>query len=117
MHENQTHTMTLTLMISLLVVATIGRNDANQDSDVVPPNILFILVDDLGYANVGYHLPDNKEINTPNIDYLATKVGLRLNRHYVHYTCSPTRSSLQSGRIPYHVNLQPGSSYKTPSFN
>ena len=71
-----------------------------------PPNILFILADDLGHANVGYH-NKNGEVNTPNIDYLVSS-GLELNRHYAHYVCSPTRSSLHSGRLPIHCNLYNG---------
>lgn len=67
------------------------------------PNILFILADDLGWGNVQYH-NDNGEVKTPNINYLV-KNGLELNRHYVHYVCSPTRSSVQSGRLPVHVHL------------
>eukprot|EP01084_Bolivina_argentea_P124455 220529_1 len=90
-------------MLSWMLLVTFYNTIYSQRT--TKPNILFILVDDLGWANVGYHQPQNHEIRTPNIDYLATKVGLRLNRHLVHYTCSPTRSSLQSGRIPYHVNL------------
>eukprot|EP01084_Bolivina_argentea_P227466 384156_1 len=70
------------------------------------PNILFILADDLGWANVGFHNQNDKgEIKTPNLDYLATTEGITLMRHYVHYACSPTRTSLQSGRLPVHVNL------------
>jgi arylsulfatase I/J len=34
------------------------------------------------------------------------KTGLELNRHYVHKICSPTRSAVQSGRAPIHVNVQ-----------
>ena len=67
------------------------------------PNIVFILADDFGWANVGYHNNKNTEIMTPGMDYLATN-GLQLNRHYVHFVCSPTRSSVQSGRLPVHVN-------------
>ena len=62
-------------------------------------------VDDLGWNNVGFHNPNHSEVVTPNMDYLASTVGLQLDRHYVHYSCSPTRSSFQSGRIPFHVNL------------
>ena len=69
------------------------------------PNILFYLIDDLGWGNIGYNSPTNTEIRTPNINHLATKEGLILNRHYVHYCCSPTRTSFQSGRLPVHVNL------------
>ena len=70
------------------------------------PNILFILADDLGWGNVGFHSNTNQEIKTPNLDYLALTEGITLYRHYVHYACSPTRTSLQSGRLPVHVNLK-----------
>ena len=42
------------------------------------PNIIFLLIDDLGWANVGYHAMNN-ETKTPNIDRLATTEGLQLN--------------------------------------
>ena len=46
------------------------------------PNVLFILADDFGWANAGYHRnPADDEVVTPNIDQLATKEGLQLNRH------------------------------------
>ena len=60
------------------------------------PNIIFIMADDLGWGNVGYHNKENPEVSTPNIDYLV-KHGLQLNRHYVDAECSPTRTSFQSG--------------------
>jgi len=69
------------------------------------PNILMILADDFGWANVGYHRnPPTNDVQTPNIDELV-KEGIELDRHYVYMFCSPTRSSLQSGRNPIHVNL------------
>ena len=69
------------------------------------PNIVFIMVDDSGWGNWGYHNNGtNGEIATPNVDSLA-KDGLILDRHYVHYVCSPTRSSFQSGRLPVHCNV------------
>eukprot|EP01083_Nonionella_stella_P281998 959757_1 len=83
------------LLILRLISTTIAQNDK--------PNIFFILADDLGWANVQYH-NDNGEVKTPNINYLV-KNGLELNRQYVHYVCSPTRSSVQSGRLPVHVHL------------
>ena len=68
------------------------------------PNIFFILVDDLGWGDVNFHRsPPDSEIVTPNMDNLVKNEGLELLRHYVHYVCTPTRSSFQSGRIPYHV--------------
>ena len=64
------------------------------------PNIVFVLVDDWGFADVGFHNPD---IKTPNFDMLA-KTGLILNRHYVFKYCSPSRASLLTGRWPHHVH-------------
>ena len=66
------------------------------------PNIVFIMLDDLGWGNVGYHNPGNLQINTPNIDALVSE-GLELNRFYAHWSCTPSRSSFQTGRLPIHV--------------
>lgn len=68
------------------------------------PHIVFVLVDDWGWANVGYHRDTpTKEVVTPNIDSLL-KEGLELDQHYAYKFCSPSRSSLLSGRLPIHVN-------------
>jgi len=71
------------------------------------PNVVFIMPDDLGWGNVGYHNPENVQINTPNIDELAVS-GLQLNRMYVYRGCSPSRSSFQTGRLPVHVTMDNG---------
>ena len=69
------------------------------------PNILFILADDLGYADVGF--TGGKEIKTPNLDRLAA-AGARLDSFYVQPLCSPTRASLMTGRYPMRYGLQVG---------
>ncbi|OHB75286.1 MAG: arylsulfatase [Planctomycetes bacterium RBG_16_55_9] len=68
------------------------------------PNIVFILADDLGFKDVGYH---GGSIKTPNIDKLAS-AGTRLEQFYVQPLCSPTRSSLMTGRYPMRYGLQVG---------
>jgi len=60
------------------------------------PNIIFIIADDLGWADIGYH---GSEIQTPNLDRLA-KQSVRFERHYVMPTCTPTRVGLMTGRYP-----------------
>lgn len=60
------------------------------------PNILFLLADDLGWGDVGYH---GSGIRTPNIDRLAAS-GVELDQHYVCPVCTPTRASLMTGRFP-----------------
>ena len=63
------------------------------------PNIVIILGDDLGSADLGAF---GSEIKTPNIDSLA-RDGVRFTSFYTHATCSPTRSMLLSG-VDTHVN-------------
>ena len=69
------------------------------------PHVLFVLVDDLGHGNVGFHREEASpppEVQTPNMDALVAD-GVQLRRHYVYRMCTPTRSSLMSGRFPVHV--------------
>ena len=58
------------------------------------PNILVIVADDLGWADVGYH---GSELLTPNIDREVAR-SVELDQHYVSPVCSPTRTALLSGR-------------------
>lgn len=58
------------------------------------PNIVFIMADDLGWADVGFH---GGAKPTPNLDRLASE-SLELTQHYVAPVCSPTRAGLLSGR-------------------
>jgi arylsulfatase A-like enzyme len=71
------------------------------------PNILVILVDDLGYADVSYYTDDNESeyLETPNIDALAHK-GMRFSNFYANSTvCSPTRAALLTGLYPGMVGM------------
>ncbi len=58
------------------------------------PNIVFILADDLGWADVAFH---GGNAPTPHLDQLARE-GLELTQHYVAPVCSPTRTGLMTGR-------------------
>ena len=68
------------------------------------PNILYLLADDLGWADVGFH---GDEIKTPSLDKLAAS-GARLEQFYVQSVCSPTRGALPTGRYPMRLGLQVG---------
>ncbi|XP_070548913.1 arylsulfatase J-like isoform X2 [Ptychodera flava] len=68
------------------------------------PNIVFILADDLGWADIGYNNPN---IITPTIDELA-RGGVILNQSYVTQSCSPSRAALMSGYYPYRLGFQTG---------
>jgi arylsulfatase A-like enzyme len=69
------------------------------------PHLFLVLADDYGWANAGWHRPANySEVQTPNLDALV-RSGIELERHYAFKYCSPSRSALQSGRNPTHVNV------------
>ncbi len=69
-----------------------------------PPNILIIIVDDLGWNDVSYH---GSDIQTPEIDKLAEE-GIQLNRFYTCPKCTPTRVGLLTGRYPNRFGLRYG---------
>ena len=79
------------------------------------PDIVFFLIDDLGYADCGFN--GGKEIKTPNIDRLAQS-GAIIENHYVQPVCSPTRSTLLTGRYPTHTGVytivSPGAGWGLP---
>ena len=65
------------------------------------PNIVYILADDLGYGDLGSY--GQQDIATPNIDRLAAE-GMRFTQHYAgNAVCTPSRSSLLTGKHPGHV--------------
>lgn len=84
-----------------LVLAAVTPHAAAQDTKR-PPNVLVLVADDLGWRDVGYH---DSDIKTPNLDKLA-KAGVRLERHYVYPTCSPTRAGLLTGRNPSRFGIR-----------
>lgn len=75
------------------------------------PNILLIVVDDMGYSDLGAF---GGEIKTPNIDSLAT-AGVKFTDFYVGPTCSPTRSMLMSGNDNHIAGLGNMSEALTPN--
>jgi arylsulfatase A-like enzyme len=67
------------------------------------PNFVFILVDDLGWTDVGCY--GSKFYETPNIDKLARR-GMRFTDAYAACpVCSPTRASIMAGKYPARLNL------------
>ena len=94
----------LELLLLLLEVSVMSSAATVRPGQATKPHIVFMMVDDWGWADVGYHLNfSTKEVVTPNIDNLV-KEGLQLNQQYVFNWCSPSRSSFVSGRVPIHVN-------------
>ncbi|MDH3584123.1 MAG: sulfatase-like hydrolase/transferase [Phycisphaerae bacterium] len=84
----------------LQLLAVTGAVAFGQRAEAIEParqpNILVLIADDLGWADVGYH---GSKIRTPHIDKLA-ETGVILEQFYVTPMCSSTRASLLSGRYP-----------------
>src|SRR5258705_8411024 len=82
-------------------IASSGKSAFTQDRR--PPNIVFIMADDLGYADVScYGRPDYQ---TPAVDRLAA-TGIRFTQGYANSAvCSATRTALITGRYQYRLRL------------
>ena len=85
----------LRLVSTFLFVAAASTLHADR------PNIIIILVDDMGYSDIGCY---GGEIETPNLDQLASN-GLRFTQFYNYGRCCPTRASLMTGRHPHQVGI------------
>ncbi|EAQ82265.1 arylsulfatase [Blastopirellula marina] len=89
--------------IALLMLATWAASFAPlfgaDPSD--RPNIILIMVDDMGFSDLGYH---GGEIATPNIDALAHS-GVRFSQFYNNGRCCPTRATLMTGLYPHQTGI------------
>jgi arylsulfatase A-like enzyme len=91
-------------LLFCLAAAVLFSPRAADGADASRPNFVYILADDLGYTDVGWH---GDEIKTPNLDKLANE-GAKLEAFYVQPVCSPTRAALMTGRYPMRHGLQVG---------
>jgi arylsulfatase A-like enzyme len=87
------------LGVIVMVAALAAPAIASAADTPRPPNIVVILGDDLGFADIGAF---GSEIKTPNLDALAND-GVRFANFYTHASCSPTRSLLLTG-VDTHLN-------------
>ena len=70
---------------------------------LVPPrNVVLVVVDDVGWADVGFH---GSDFPTPRIDHLAYHESILLDRFYTAPVCSPARAALLTGRYPFRMGL------------
>mmetsp|Transcript_87 Transcript_87/g.292 ORF Transcript_87/g.292 Transcript_87/m.292 type:complete len:549 (+) Transcript_87:133-1779(+) len=95
----------LAYAVLLLGITNVAAEDvqslrASEDgSSKFRPNVVMIVVDDLGWADLGFR--NDNQIKTPNINTLYER-GVELTRYYVHTVCSPSRASLMTGRYSHH---------------
>ena len=84
----------------MFAAISLGLSSPSPAAD--QPNIIFIMFDDLGNADLGYR---GSDIKSPNIDKLATG-GVRLESFYGMMVCTPSRAALMTGRYPMRYGLQ-----------
>ena len=79
-------------------------NSVNKENVAVPPNIIILLADDLGYGDLSIY--GSQSIETPNIDALARE-GMRFSQFYSgSAVCSPSRACLLTGKYPLRYDIR-----------
>lgn len=92
----------LLLVTTVIAIAFVLLTPRTAPAVAEKPNIIFIMADDLGNADLSYR---GSEIKTPNIDRLA-EGGVRLESFYGMPVCTPSRASLMTGRYAMRYGLQ-----------
>lgn len=87
--------------ILLSTLALLALAPAAHPQSARRPNIILIMVDDMGYSDIG---PYGSEIRTPNLDRLARE-GLKLREFYNNSICAPTRASLMTGQYNHRAGI------------
>ena len=88
--------------LSVLWIAGIAGTRIEPGAEAPPrPNILLVMVDDMGFSDIGCY---GSEIDTPNLDRLAAN-GLRFTQFYNAARCCPTRAALLTGLYPHQAGV------------
>ena len=91
------------LFVASTLACTDGAFGKESESQQVPPNVILVVVDDLGWMDLSCQGSDYYK--TPNIDRIASE-GLRFTNGYAACAvCSPTRAALQTGRYPARIGV------------
>ncbi len=89
------------IKISGVAIAALGSMGMANKPPEKKPNILLVMVDDMGFSDLGCY---GGEIDTPNVDKLAVN-GLRYSQFYNTGRCCPTRASLLTGLYPHKTGM------------
>lgn len=94
----------VTIVICLACNTEKSSEQQTANTTTRPPNIIYILADDLGYGDLSCY--GQKKFSTPNIDRLAAE-GMRFTQHYSGSTvCAPSRSALMTGQHTGHTFIR-----------
>lgn len=89
----------------ILYVVGIGLLLLVQTTSATPPNIVVILTDDQGYADISLNPRHPREVSTPHMDALATDGAVFTQAYTSGHVCSPTRAGLMLGRYQQRVGV------------
>ena len=94
----------LTFIAGALILLVLPQASCQAPETERPPNIIYFLADDLGYAELGSY--GQEWIKTPNIDRIADE-GIRFTQHYSgNAVCAPSRCNLMTGKHPGHAYIR-----------
>ena len=98
------HRAITVLLAALFLTSNSAAAQTEQTTNTRPPNIVFILADDMGFSDLGCY---GSEIRTPNLDRLAA-AGLRFTQFYNTSKCFTSRACLMTGAYAQQVNMGRG---------
>lgn len=90
---------TISTQVSLVFCAVATLSASDDAAEAPRPNIVVILCDDLGYADVGFN--GAKDIKTPMLDWLAKNGTIFSSAYVTHPFCGPSRMGMLTGRYPH----------------
>ncbi|WP_026953077.1 sulfatase family protein [Algoriphagus mannitolivorans] len=94
-------------IIPLLGIGLLFSSCSKKSNDEKPPNIIFILADDMGYGDLKAFYSDSK-IQTPHLDQLAMEGMIFTDAHTTSAVCTPSRYALLTGRYNWRTSLKKG---------
>src|SRR6187401_926033 len=101
LHSRKAQALMMKLKPLVIALAAFSAIAAVGAENATKPNILVILVDDMGFSDIGCY---GSEIPTPNIDKLGFN-GLRFTQFYNAARCCPSRASLLTGLYPHQAGM------------
>ncbi len=102
------HSLPIIVFLAAIVFSC-SSSDDDQSNPTDPevqsrPNVLFIIADDMGKDATSGYMEGSIKANTPNLDALRNR-GLTFNNMWVNPTCSPTRSSILTGKYGFETGI------------
>jgi arylsulfatase len=99
---SMTRNIWLGLLASVVAVTVASTPAAAQQQQ--RPNIVFIMGDDIGWANVGVYTQGMMAVRTPNLDQMAAE-GMRFTDYYTEASCTAGRANFITGQLPIRTGL------------